>query len=252
MFYLIAGVTTILVLLVIFCKYPNTSWMPSQSKTTASLACTKWQHRKYIIYSLSTTFVFLCFALFYVVFQASPPTPPSAAQEATLAPIESSPFLHSIKRLFLNLNYIFLLISYGMNVGVFYAISTLLNRVRARYRIIRQSEIANQITINGARDDVTNSSILFSLSLSLSPSIFTPGRCDDMRRLCCCTIQTMKWMLVALDCALCWLAWWAQCAVASFWIKRIVSSKLCCVRYWKSIWLDEKNRNFEFICFFTF
>lgn len=63
------------------------------------------------------------------VFQAQPPTPPSAAQEATQSPIESSPFLHSIKRLFLNVNYILLLISYGMNVGVFYAISTLLNRV---------------------------------------------------------------------------------------------------------------------------
>lgn len=63
------------------------------------------------------------------VFQAQPPTPPSAAQEATQSPIESSPFLHSIKRLFFNVNYILLLISYGMNVGVFYAISTLLNRV---------------------------------------------------------------------------------------------------------------------------
>lgn len=63
------------------------------------------------------------------VFQAQPPTPPSAAQEATQSPIESSPFLHSVKRLFLNVNYILLLISYGMNVGVFYAISTLLNRV---------------------------------------------------------------------------------------------------------------------------
>lgn len=67
--------------------------------------------------------------LIYTVFQAQPPTPPSAAQEATQSPIESSPFLHSIKRLFLNVNYILLLISYGMNVGVFYAISTLLNRV---------------------------------------------------------------------------------------------------------------------------
>lgn len=75
----------------------------------------------------------ICDAIFVnaetTVFQAQPPTPPSAAQEATQSPIESSPFLHSIKRLFLNVNYILLLISYGMNVGVFYAISTLLNRV---------------------------------------------------------------------------------------------------------------------------
>lgn len=67
--------------------------------------------------------------LSFTVFPAKPPTPPSAAQEATLAPVESSPFLHSIKRLALNRNYFLLLLSYGMNVGVFYAISTLLNQV---------------------------------------------------------------------------------------------------------------------------
>lgn len=63
------------------------------------------------------------------VFHAQPPTPPSAAQQATQSTHEQAPFFHSIKRLFLNWNYILLLISYGMNVGVFYAISTLLNRV---------------------------------------------------------------------------------------------------------------------------
>lgn len=67
------------------------------------------------------------------VFQAQPSTPPSAAQEATQSPIESSPFLHSVKRLFLNVNYMLLLTSYGMNVGVFYAISTLLNRVSMHF-----------------------------------------------------------------------------------------------------------------------
>jgi MFS transporter, FLVCR family, feline leukemia virus subgroup C receptor-related protein len=66
-----------------------------------------------------------------LVFKSSPPTPPSAAQEATKTtnPLESSPFLHSIKRLLLNKNYLLLLLSYGLNVGVFYAISTLLNQV---------------------------------------------------------------------------------------------------------------------------
>lgn len=77
------------------------------------------------------------------VFQAQPPTPPSAAQEATQSPIESSPFLHSIKRLFLNVNYILLLISYGMNVGVFYAISTLLNRVSMQIKILFVCDVDN-------------------------------------------------------------------------------------------------------------
>jgi len=67
----------------------------------------------------------------FSVFKGAPPTPPSAAQEATHCPnpVQGSPFLHSVKRLLLNRNYILLLASYGINVGVFYAISTLLNQV---------------------------------------------------------------------------------------------------------------------------
>ncbi|XP_058054546.1 heme transporter FLVCR2 [Anopheles bellator] len=81
----------------------------------------------YIVAGFTTFLVIL--VLFF--FKAAPPTPPSAAQEATKTPnpLQSSPFLHSIKRLMLNRNYVLLLISYGMNVGVFYAISTLLNQI---------------------------------------------------------------------------------------------------------------------------
>ncbi|XP_058126581.1 heme transporter FLVCR2 [Anopheles ziemanni] len=81
----------------------------------------------YIVAGFTTVLVVL--VLFF--FKAAPPTPPSAAQEATKTPnpLQSSPFLHSIKRLMLNRNYVLLLISYGMNVGVFYAISTLLNQI---------------------------------------------------------------------------------------------------------------------------
>ncbi|EAA11941.4 feline leukemia virus subgroup C receptor-related protein 2 [Anopheles arabiensis] len=81
----------------------------------------------YIVAGFTSVLVVL--VLFF--FKAAPPTPPSAAQEATKTPnpLQSSPFLHSIKRLMLNRNYVLLLISYGMNVGVFYAISTLLNQI---------------------------------------------------------------------------------------------------------------------------
>lgn len=81
----------------------------------------------YIIAGFTSLLVIL--VLFF--FKAAPPTPPSAAQEATQTPnpLQSSPFIHSIKRLMLNRNYVLLLISYGMNVGVFYAISTLLNQI---------------------------------------------------------------------------------------------------------------------------
>ncbi|XP_058836278.1 heme transporter FLVCR2 [Topomyia yanbarensis] len=84
-----------------------------------------------LMFYLVAGFTSLLVILVLVFFKAAPPTPPSAAQEATKTtnPLESSPFLHSIKRLILNRNYVLLLISYGMNVGVFYAISTLLNQI---------------------------------------------------------------------------------------------------------------------------
>lgn len=85
-------------------------------------------------------------ALLLTVFPAKPPTPPSAAQEATQAPVESSPFFHSIKRLALNRNYVLLLISYGMNVGVFYAISTLLNQVKIKHPFISWSRANHKFT----------------------------------------------------------------------------------------------------------
>lgn len=84
-----------------------------------------------IMFYIVAGFTSLLVILVLVFFKAAPPTPPSAAQEATQTPnpLQSSPFVHSIKRLLLNRNYVLLLISYGMNVGVFYAISTLLNQI---------------------------------------------------------------------------------------------------------------------------
>lgn len=113
MFYLVAGISTVLVILVIFCKLPPCN------------LCT-WP-----IASLPQ------FSKFLLVFEAEPPTPPSsAAQGSVQSGNESSPFLHSVGRLLSNRNFILLLLSYGINVGVFYAISTLLNQVSVRSRPI--------------------------------------------------------------------------------------------------------------------
>lgn len=84
----------------------------------------------YMVAGLTTVLVVLM--IFF--FQDRPPTPPSAAQEATQPNAEGeSTFVQSLKNLVLNKNYILLLTSYGMNVGVFYAISTLLNPVVLKY-----------------------------------------------------------------------------------------------------------------------
>lgn len=87
MFYCVAGFTTILVVLVLFCESQRVSFLKAYSNFLLK------------------------------VFKRAPPTPPSAS--AALAeqpkPNQSSPFLHSVKNLFCNMNYSLLLVSYGMN-----------------------------------------------------------------------------------------------------------------------------------------
>lgn len=68
-----------------------------------------------------------------LVFQDKPATPPSAVhlnEESALINEGRSNFTKSLKSLMTNRNYILLIISYGINVGVFYAISTVLNPVK--------------------------------------------------------------------------------------------------------------------------
>ncbi|XP_054277209.1 uncharacterized MFS-type transporter C09D4.1-like isoform X2 [Macrosteles quadrilineatus] len=76
------------------------------------------------------TSVLLVLILFF--FQSSPKLPPSPAQ-AVQRSAASIPFLTSIKHLVTNTGYMLLLVSYGINVGVFYAISTLLNQIVLAY-----------------------------------------------------------------------------------------------------------------------
>ncbi|XP_018794043.1 PREDICTED: feline leukemia virus subgroup C receptor-related protein 2 isoform X2 [Bactrocera latifrons] len=88
-------------------------------------------------------FMFYCFAGFTTIlmvlmiffFSDKPPTPPNPKRSIIPAAGTESEasFKRSLKNLATNRNYILLLISYGMNVGVFYAISTLLNPVVLKY-----------------------------------------------------------------------------------------------------------------------
>uniref|UniRef100_A0A0A9XGN9 Choline/ethanolamine transporter FLVCR1 n=1 Tax=Lygus hesperus TaxID=30085 RepID=A0A0A9XGN9_LYGHE len=71
------------------------------------------------------TSVLLALILFF--FEEQPPVPPS--QAALKQAEEVSDFAGSLKRLMTNYGYVLLLVSYGINVGVFYAISTLLNKL---------------------------------------------------------------------------------------------------------------------------
>ncbi|XP_046654072.1 feline leukemia virus subgroup C receptor-related protein 2-like [Daphnia pulicaria] len=77
----------------------------------------------------------VCTALFLVVvigFQTKPPLPSNAAR---IAPQSSQPvtYYQSVKTIVTNKNYILLLITYGINAGVLYAMSTLLNQTVLRH-----------------------------------------------------------------------------------------------------------------------
>ncbi|XP_074111577.1 choline/ethanolamine transporter flvcr2a isoform X1 [Cotesia typhae] len=72
-----------------------------------------------------TTVIFLLILFF---FKAKPPLSPSPVQ-AVQNELEKSDFFQSLKRLGLNFGYVMLLLSYGINVGIFYAISTVLSRI---------------------------------------------------------------------------------------------------------------------------
>lgn len=63
-----------------------------------------------------------------IVFQDAPRYPPSPAQAAILQEAATTTYLNWIKALVKNWNFIILVISYGINVGAFYGISTLLNQ----------------------------------------------------------------------------------------------------------------------------
>ncbi|XP_072221107.1 choline/ethanolamine transporter flvcr2a isoform X2 [Leuresthes tenuis] len=83
-----------------------------------------------IMFYISAGVATLIFVLVVIVFQDRPEIPPtqSQAQARNTRPDDDS-YMASILRLLRNKPFILLAISYGLNVGCFYAISTLLNRM---------------------------------------------------------------------------------------------------------------------------
>ncbi|XP_025196974.1 feline leukemia virus subgroup C receptor-related protein 2-like [Melanaphis sacchari] len=84
--------------------------------------------KMYYATAITSTLVFLLICLFV---KSSPPLPPSLAQANQRSTYNNDPrnFIKSLWRLIYNYGFLLLLLSYGMNVGSSYAISTLLNQV---------------------------------------------------------------------------------------------------------------------------
>uniref|UniRef100_H3DG02 FLVCR choline and putative heme transporter 2 n=1 Tax=Tetraodon nigroviridis TaxID=99883 RepID=H3DG02_TETNG len=87
------------------------------------------QHIRVMFYITAGVATFL-FVLVVFVFQERPKLPPTQAQAlARNLPPEEYSYTASILRLLRNRPFILLIVTYGLNVGCFYAVSTLLNRM---------------------------------------------------------------------------------------------------------------------------
>lgn len=72
--------------------------------------------------------IVLC--LLVILFEAAPPVPPSLAQVNALKKDgKKEPYLQSVLQIMHNVDFVLLLLSFGINIGVFYAYSTLLNQL---------------------------------------------------------------------------------------------------------------------------
>uniref|UniRef100_A0A915E866 Major facilitator superfamily (MFS) profile domain-containing protein n=1 Tax=Ditylenchus dipsaci TaxID=166011 RepID=A0A915E866_9BILA len=84
----------------------------------------------FLISAVANSFIFVFIVLF---FSEKPPLPPSMAQVQAIEESVDHNFVDSLKQLVVNHNYMLLLISYGINVGVFYAVSTLLSQMISQF-----------------------------------------------------------------------------------------------------------------------
>ncbi|XP_040924974.1 feline leukemia virus subgroup C receptor-related protein 2 isoform X1 [Betta splendens] len=83
-----------------------------------------------LMFYISAGAATVIFILVIIVFQEKPELPPTQAQaQARDIPPENYSYTASVLRLLRNRPFMLLVVSYGLNVGCFYAVSTLLNRM---------------------------------------------------------------------------------------------------------------------------
>lgn len=86
-----------------------------------------------LMFYIVAGFTSVILALILIFFKAEPPLPPSPAQAVQREAEDSENFFQSVKRLMSNIGYLILLLSYAINVGIFYAISTLLSQILEKH-----------------------------------------------------------------------------------------------------------------------
>ncbi|XP_076666669.1 choline/ethanolamine transporter flvcr2a isoform X2 [Andrena cerasifolii] len=86
-----------------------------------------------VMFYIVAAFTTIILGLIILFFKSEPPLPPSPAQAVQRDADGTESFFQSVKKLVTNAGYLLLLLSYGINVGIFYAISTLLNQIVLQY-----------------------------------------------------------------------------------------------------------------------
>ncbi|XP_025907563.1 feline leukemia virus subgroup C receptor-related protein 2 isoform X2 [Nothoprocta perdicaria] len=90
----------------------------------------KLAHHISIMFFMTAGVATALFILVVIVFKEKPPHPPSQAQALIQSrPPEEYSYVQSIVRLLRNTNFMLLMVTYGLNTGCFYSLSTLLNRM---------------------------------------------------------------------------------------------------------------------------
>jgi FLVCR family feline leukemia virus subgroup C receptor-related protein len=93
-----------------------------------------------ILFFGSAVFNTIIFAAIIAFFSEKPKLPPSIAQARAIEESIDGNYMKSLRKLVVNPHYMLLLITYGINVGVFYAISTLLSQMILLYYPDAQEE----------------------------------------------------------------------------------------------------------------
>ncbi|KAL8599889.1 hypothetical protein ACOMHN_016234 [Nucella lapillus] len=102
------------------------------------------------------------------LFQKEPPTPPSRAQQHQLELEVNADYGKSLLNLFRNKGFVILMISYGMNTGSFYAVSTLLNNI-----ILDYFPVSKNLLSRYDNDDDTMVNVILMWGTSLGIYLMT-------------------------------------------------------------------------------
>ncbi|VDM38509.1 unnamed protein product [Toxocara canis] len=94
-----------------------------------------------LLFLISAVTNSIILSLIFFFFSKQPPLPPSLAQLQSSERAVDKNYVSSLKQLAANPNYLLLLITYGINVGVFYAVSTLLSQMVLHYYPEEQANI---------------------------------------------------------------------------------------------------------------